>query len=141
MGTTRRGPGGSRGEHPLTSPENPLGPSAGLPTPVRTGTPTPPRRLLRGAEQLGHLVGARLLVGITVRNADGSVRSAEQFCGRVLEVGDGVVVVDRGGQPAVLPADPPAYEVARPGRYVLAATGENVLDPDYVTVWDVLAQE
>ncbi len=107
------------------------------PIPVRTGTPRPPRRLLRGAEQLSHLVGARLLVGITFRDPFGTVLRAEQFCGRVLEVGDGVVVVDRAGDSAVLPADAGAYEVAKPGRYVLQSSGETVVDPDYLTVWDV----
>lgn len=105
--------------------------------PVHTGTPRPPRRLLRGAEQLAHLVGARLLVGITFRDPFGQVMRSEQFCGRVREVGDGVVVVDRDGEPAVLPADAGAYEQARPGRYVLQTTGETVVDPDYLTVWDV----
>jgi len=32
-----------------------------------------------------------------------------------------------------------AYEVATPGRYVLAGSGEAVVDPDYLTVWDVQA--
>jgi hypothetical protein len=33
------------------------------------------------AEQLAHLVGARLLVGITFRDPAGTVVQAEQFCG------------------------------------------------------------
>jgi hypothetical protein len=101
----------------------------------------PSRRLLRGAERLQHLVGARLLVGITLRTRDGTVVGQEQFCGRVLDVADGVVVVERPdapAEPAVLPADPAGYEKAAPGRYVLATTGETVVDPDYVTTWDVV---
>ena len=43
------------------------------------------------------------------------------------------------GSPAVLPADYGAYDEAAPGRYVLAATGETVVDPDFVTTWDVVA--
>jgi len=108
--------------------------------PVDTGSAHPPRRLLRGCEQLAHLVGRRLLVGITFRDPQGTVVESDQFCGVVLEVGDGVVVVDRGGdEPAVLPAEVAAYEVATPGRYVLAGSGEAVVDPDYLTVWDVQA--
>ncbi|MBL8928645.1 MAG: hypothetical protein JNL54_00850 [Kineosporiaceae bacterium] len=104
---------------------------------MQAGTPTPPRRLLRGSEQLSHLVGGRLLVGITFRDAHGTVIRADQFCGRVVEVADGVVVVERDGEQAVLPADAGAYESAPPGRYVLQSTGETVVDPDYLTVWDV----
>jgi len=98
--------------------------------------------MLRGTERLQHLVGARLLVGVTLRRRDGALVSQEQFCGRVLEVADGVVVVERPhapAEPAVLPADPAGYEKAPAGRYVLATTGEAVEDPDYVTTWDVLA--
>lgn len=68
----------------------------------------------------------------------------EQFCGRVLKVADGVVVVERPDapeDPAMLPADYDAYDEAAPGRYVLAATGETVVDPDYVTTWDVVSDQ
>ncbi|MFN8077929.1 MAG: hypothetical protein U0Q19_00045 [Kineosporiaceae bacterium] len=82
-------------------------------------------------------MGARLLVGITFRDPSGAVLRSDQFCGRVIEVAEGVVVVERGGEQAVLPADAGAYETAQPGRYVLQNTGEAVLDPDYLTVWDV----
>jgi hypothetical protein len=60
----------------------------------------------------------------------------------VLEVAEGAVVVERPyapGDPARLPADPAAYEVAAPGRYVLATTGETVVDPDYLTTWEVVS--
>jgi hypothetical protein len=104
----------------------------------------PSRRLLRGSERLQHLVGTRLLVGVSVRSPDGTLLRQEQFCGRVLAVADGQVVVERPhdpGHPAVLPADYGAYDEAAPGRYVLAATGETVIDPDYVTTWEVLADQ
>lgn len=108
---------------------------------MNTPTPNmPSRRLLRGAEQLRHLVGARLLVGVTLRTPDGAIVDREQFCGRVLDVADGVVVVERPhapDDPAVLPADPANYDAAAAGRYVLAG-GETVVDPDYVTTWDVV---
>jgi hypothetical protein len=99
----------------------------------------PPRRLLRGTEQLSRLVGHRLLVGITYLDADGEVTAAQQFCGRVLEVADGVVVVERPGEAeaAVLPADAAAYEEAKPGRYTLHNTGEIIVDPDYISTWRV----
>jgi hypothetical protein len=97
----------------------------------------PPRRLLRGSEQLQHLVGKRLLVGVTIRDADGAIVRRQQFCGSVTEVADGVVVVEHDGGETLLPADPHAYEQARPGTYRLASGGE-VVDPDYLSTWDVL---
>ncbi len=100
------------------------------------------RRLLRGTERLQHLTGTRLLVGVTVRAPDGAVLHREQFCGQVLEVRDGVVVVERPhapGEPATLPADAAAYNEAAPGSYRLPS-GETVADPDFVTTWDVLGE-
>jgi len=78
-----------------------------------------------------------------VRSPEGHLLRQEQFCGRVLEVADGVVVVERPhapGDPAVLTPDYAAYDEAAPGRYVLSTTGETVVAPDYVTTWDVLGE-
>jgi hypothetical protein len=109
--------------------------------PVDSDSALPPRRLLRGSRQLTHLVGTRLLVGITVRDVRGQIVHQEQFCGTVLGVDDGMVTVDRGQDPpTVLPADPEAYDRAPAGTYTLAGTGEEVVDPDYVTTWNVREQ-
>lgn len=74
---------------------------------------------------------------MTIREPDGEVVSRTQFCGVVLEVAEGVVVVDKDGEPALLPSDDLAYTVAPRGSYTLAGSGEVVVDPDYVTTWDV----
>lgn len=78
---------------------------------------------------------------MTVRDTAGAVVSRDQFCGRVLEVADGVVVVDRDGTPIVLPSDEAAYEPAPPGSYRLSGSGEVVVDPDYVTTWTLLERQ
>jgi hypothetical protein len=69
------------------------------------------------------------------------VIGTQQFCGQVLEVADGVVVVERPGEdePAVLPADAGAYRPAEPGSYTLAETGETVTNPDFLSTWRVAA--
>jgi hypothetical protein len=80
-----------------------------------------------------------LLVGITYLDADGQVIGTQQFCGEVLEVADGVVVVERPGEdePAVLPADAAAYRPAEPGTYTLHESGEAVVNPDFIVTWRV----
>jgi hypothetical protein len=100
-----------------------------------TGGP-PPRRLLRGTEQLQHLVGSHLLVGVTVRDEEGAIVSRQQFHGNVTEVADGVVVLRHADGELLLPAAPEAYEPARPGRYHLGSS-EVVVDPDYLSTWSV----
>jgi hypothetical protein len=101
---------------------------------------TPPRRLLRGGDDLAGLVGRRVLVGLSYTDEAGEPLSSIQFCGRVLEVTDGVVVVanPEGAAPVALPADPDAFLPADPGRYVLRHSGEVVVDPDYLTGWTVV---
>jgi hypothetical protein len=111
------------------------------PQPIDPTQPVPPRRLLRGSEQLSGMVGHRLLVGISYVDDAGNVTGRQQFCGRVLDVADGVVVVERAGasEPAVLPADVAAFRRAPSGQYRLAASGEVVVDPDFITTWQVQA--
>lgn len=109
------------------------------PQPIDPAQPVPPRRLLRGSEQLTSLIGLRLLVGISYLDDAGQVTGRQQFCGRVLDAGDGVVVVERPGsdEPAVLPADVAAFRRAPAGRFRLTGSGEVVVDPDYMTTWQV----
>jgi hypothetical protein len=99
--------------------------------------------LVRGAEQLAGLVGARLLVGLTYVDEAGTELSSTQFCGRVLDVADGVIVVanPEGRDPIVLPADTSGYTRAKPGRYMLRDSGEVVVDPDFLTAWTVTVGE
>jgi hypothetical protein len=111
------------------------------PLPINSDRAAPPRRLLRGSQQLSGLIGHRLLVGITFLDGAGQITAADQFCGRVLEVTDGVVVVERPGEdePAVLPADSAAYRRAETGKYTLTGTGEIVVNPEYICTWQVAA--
>ncbi|GAA3590913.1 hypothetical protein GCM10022223_01800 [Kineosporia mesophila] len=111
--------------------------------PIDPNRATAPRRLMRGGEQLSVMVGHRLLVGITFLDESGNVTNARQFCGRVLEVADGVVTVEHPGEPepAVLPADTGAYRKASTGRYTLRDTGEIIVDPDFISTWQVAAVE
>lgn len=106
--------------------------------PISPGAGPPPRRLIRGGERLQHLVGHRLLVGVTLRDPDGTVVTRTQFCGVVQAVEGGVVVVDKDGETALLPSDDLAYSPAPRGTYRLVGTGEVVEDPDFVTTWDVV---
>ncbi|MFN8075956.1 MAG: hypothetical protein U0Q15_11120 [Kineosporiaceae bacterium] len=110
---------------------------------VDPGRSTPPRRLLRGADRLAGLVGKRLLVGVTFVDEAGTVLDRQQFCGEVLEVAEGVVVVERPGwdEPALIPADEEAFRPADPGTYRLHGTGEVVVNPDVLTTWTVLVSD
>lgn len=90
---------------------------------------------------LGFLLGKRLLVGITYLDADDEVLTQVEYVGVVSAV-DPMVAVDCGAdEPFTLPPDPDAFERAAPGEYRLSSTGETVVDPDYITVWTVQADD
>jgi hypothetical protein len=105
-----------------------------------SGAPLPPRRLLRGARNLQGLVGRTVLVGISFVDEDGVLLRREQAFGVVAEAADGVVTVRRadGEEPVVLPADEESFHPAKPGTYRLSSTGQQVVNPDYLTTWTVI---
>jgi hypothetical protein len=104
-----------------------------------SGEPLPPRRLLRGSRRLQGLVGRRVLAGMTFVDSAGRSLGRRQACGTVSEVADGVVTLELpDGEQLLLPADEGAFTPARPGSYTLAATGEVVVDPDFLCTWSVM---
>jgi len=84
------------------------------------------------------MLGRLLLVGITYLNENGGVDEQIQFAGTVLAV-EPLVSIDRGQgrDPFTLPPEEDAFEPAPPGDYCLRATGEVVVDPDFMTTWTV----
>lgn len=119
-----------------------------------SAAPLPPRRLLRGSRNLQSLVGRRLLVGITFVDDAGRLIRREQAFGVVCEVADGVVTLARadagaadtgdggdGSGTVLLPADESSFRPAPPGTYRLAGTGEEIVDPDFLTTWTVVVHQ
>ncbi|KAA9157164.1 hypothetical protein FPZ12_025590 [Amycolatopsis acidicola] len=91
--------------------------------------------------ELGDLVGKRLLFSVRYVADDGSPLRELEECGVVTAVDDSVVTIalPRHDEPFTLPAEPDAYDHARPGEYRLRTTGEVVVDPDFTSVWTVRA--
>ncbi len=86
---------------------------------------------------LSELMGKSLLVGITYLGDEDEVLSQLQFAGVVTAV-DPLVAIDRPGlDPFSLPAAVDAFDHAEPGDYRLRATGETVVNPDFITTWTV----
>src|SRR5262249_5647026 len=88
------------------------------------------------------LIGKYVVVGITRVAADGTVKSQDQFHGRVTkaEHNVGITIVCEGvraGEEIVVPPHPGAFQLADPGRYTLRSTGEVVVDPDMVSSWTI----
>lgn len=86
------------------------------------------------------LIGAIVLVGITYTDPQGETESQAQYFGMVASAhrDEGIAVECHGhfaGETCVLPPQTEAFTKAKPGVYRLRSTGEEVVDPDYVTSW------
>ena len=89
-------------------------------------------------EKARRLIGGRVLVGVTYVDHAGALLEQSQFHG-VIEAADrdGITVRRDDGETKWLPPDLRAFERADPGEYRLRATGEVVVDPDWLSAWTV----
>jgi hypothetical protein len=82
---------------------------------------------------LEDLVGRVALVGVTGVDEHDEVVGKFQLHGVVQRADeDGIVLARAGGGEFSLPPAPDWFEPAGPGEYRLRATGEVVVDPDYL---------
>ena len=89
-----------------------------------------------------YYTGKHILVGLTYKNPDGSLREQIQFDGHVVRINetDGILIYRRDTQSEFsLPPDLASIRPAAPGEYRLRATGETVKDPDLLTSWTIEA--
>jgi hypothetical protein len=91
-------------------------------------------------------IGGKLLMGITYyRSVDGrrEFLRQEQLHGEIVRISyaEGVVVQLAGGNEIKLPPDLSLIEPGPPGEYRLRSTGEVVIDPDFITMWDKFDSE
>ena len=76
----------------------------------------------------------RIIVGITFLDSGGALLEQFQMHGRVVAASGahGIVLIRPDGGRFVIPPSPRWLRAARPGEYRLRATGEVVIDPDYL---------
>ena len=90
------------------------------------------------------MIGKVVLVGVTRYGGDGQVQGLEQYAGTVLRISadEGVVLADEDdGHEHYLPPMLDQYQRAEPGEYRMRNSGMIVVDPDYLTAWDLHAQQ
>ena len=87
-------------------------------------------------------VGKYILLGVTYLDPSGKELEKVQMHGVIKTATAEEIVVDlRGvyeGKTWSMPPDLRAISEARPGKYMLRATGEIVTDPDLVSTWTVV---
>jgi len=94
--------------------------------------------LQRGPQYLGK----RLLVGIQYYEVEGAKRKVfrvEQYHGEIVKANpvDGLVIRQADGEEFILPPDLTMLEPAPKAEFRLRATGEVVVNPDYIAAWAV----
>ena len=84
-------------------------------------------------------IGKHLLVGMTYLDQRGEVSRQVQFHGIITEVTVKGITIKRQdtGEYFTLPPVTESLQPAPKGEYRLHATGEVVVDPDYLTTWTV----
>ena len=88
------------------------------------------------------LLGSLVIVGITYVDPEGVPESQGQYFGLVT-VADktlGIVIECHGvwaGETCGLPPETAAFQKAAPGSYRLRSTGEEVVDPAYLSSWTI----
>jgi hypothetical protein len=85
-------------------------------------------------------VGKHLLAGLTYVDADGQVVGKLQVHGVISRITEeGIFFLQTNGEEFSLPPDLDSLSAAGPGNYTLRATGEVVVDPDFVSSWTINA--
>lgn len=94
--------------------------------------------------QLTHaeLLQKTILIGITYYTEADEFIEQKQFWGTVTEATEEQILVRLStGELFSLPPDLSSTEPAPPGEYRLRSTGKIVVNPDYLTTWNVTRQK
>jgi len=84
------------------------------------------------------LIGKTILIGLTYYTADDKFIEQKQYWGTVEESNKaGIIVRLNNGESLGLPPDLSSTRIAPPGEYRLRTTGEVVVNPDYLTTWNI----
>ena len=91
-----------------------------------------------GKIRFSELVGKTILIGLTYYTAENELIERKQFWGTVVESNKSRILVRlNNGEMFNLPPDLSAIKKAPLGEYRLHSTGEVVVNPDYLTTWNL----
>ena len=91
-------------------------------------------------EEAQAVIGKHLLVGVTHRDHNDVITGYEQFHGDILRAtqkGGIIIRLSGSDEERWLPPDLSRLEKAALGKYRLKSTGEEVVDPDFLSTWTI----
>jgi hypothetical protein len=92
---------------------------------------------------MNEYIGKRVLVGLSVYNAKDELVGRQEVFGEIKEVSEEGVFLERadGKGEFVLPPNVDELDVARPGRYELKNTNRVIVDPDFLSIYNIRIDE
>lgn len=85
------------------------------------------------------LLGKVILVGLTYYTHDHQLIEQKQYYGTVVRSDETCIVIRKeNGEEFSLPPDLRSTKLAPAGEYRLRSTGEIVVDPDFLSTWNVV---
>jgi hypothetical protein len=92
-------------------------------------------------EKAKAIINKHVVIGLTYYDHEGTFLEQKQMHGKVISVDKNCIMVEldglRAGETFCLPRDLRAFRKASPGIYRLKSTGEEVVNPDYTTAWNI----
>ena len=84
------------------------------------------------------LIRKTILIGLTYYTADNEFIEQKQYWGTVIESNENRILVKlNDGEIFGLPPDLSSTKIASPRECRLRSTGEVVVDPDYLSTWNI----
>ncbi len=88
--------------------------------------------------EFSDLIGKTILIGLTYYTHDDVFIEQKQYWGTVVDTDETKILIHlNNGELFTLPPDLSSTKVAPPGEYRLRSTGEIVVNPDYLTTWNI----
>jgi len=89
------------------------------------------------------LINKTILVGITYLDSNYEIVDKKTFCGIIKSVNNDSIDIriNRTGEIFSLPPDVESIKEAQKGCYHIYETGEKILNPDYVSMWEIVCSE
>jgi hypothetical protein len=89
------------------------------------------------------LIGKKVLIGLTFVNKAGDVLERRQLHGRITSAVEGKEITadldgHKAGESYSLPPDLRSMSPGKPGEYTLRATGEVVVNPDFLANFTII---
>ena len=84
------------------------------------------------------LIDKTILIGLSYYTYDNKLIEQKQYYGTVIKADKIKISVKlKNGEIFCLPPDLSSTRIASPGEYRLKSTGETVINPDYLTTWNI----